>query len=147
MLEIAPGSWVVSAEGFGESDDWVVGGLELDGQEAVDILQQYDSDGNGLLDLDEFSSLVRRLAGLQARPGRAVRASSRMLALRLLRTAPTCARITASFFRVARPTSRTRSSSCASARVSSAAVQERSAPSRESSCGSAGEGVWLCWLW
>ena len=53
-----------------------VGGLELDGQEAVDILQQYDSDGNGLLDLDEFSSLVRRLAGLQARPGRAVRASS-----------------------------------------------------------------------
>ena len=39
MLEIAPGSWVVSAEGFGESEDWVVGGLELDsvGWQRLDI--------------------------------------------------------------------------------------------------------------
>ena len=39
MLEIAPGSWVVSAEGFGESEDWVVGGLELDsvGRQRLDI--------------------------------------------------------------------------------------------------------------
>ena len=68
-----------------------LGGLSVDGQEATAILQQYDGDGNGLLDIDEFRRLVERLSALGALPsapppstgsggsrvpGRAFRASS-----------------------------------------------------------------------
>ena len=66
-------------------------GLSVDSTEARAILQQYDGDGNGLLDIDEFRRLVERLSALGALPsapppstgsggsrvlGRAFRASS-----------------------------------------------------------------------
>jgi hypothetical protein len=57
-------------------------GLDVDSQQATAILQQYDADGNGLLDVDEFGSLVRRLSGLGSpsaaaakTPGHAVRST------------------------------------------------------------------------
>jgi hypothetical protein len=57
-------------------------GLDVDSQQATAILQQYDADGNGLLDVDEFRSLVRRLSGLGSpsaaaakTPGHAVRST------------------------------------------------------------------------
>ena len=59
-------------------------GLDVDSGQATAILQQYDEDGNGLLDVDEFGTLVRRLSGLSSpssaaaaakTPGHAVRST------------------------------------------------------------------------